>query len=436
MQVTVETRPGLGRRMRIEVPEDRISGEIHKRLRKLAGDVHLPGFRPGKVPMKVVQQRFGSQVRNEVVGEMVQSSFVDALEQENLRPAGLPAIEPLAFKPGEGLSYTAEFDVYPEIILPPLESLKISRPTAEMGDADVDRMLETLRKQRRDWAVVERAASASDRVVIDFEGFMDDKPVENATGSEFPVELDAGRMIPGFEAGLVGSLAGEEKSLELNFPETYHAAELAGRAVVFKIKVHRVEEPSLPELDDEFAKSFGVSEGGIEKLRKEVSENMQRELADVLRNKAKQATLDALLKAQAIELPQALVDDECKQAMQRQVQELEHSGIDPKDANLDPEMFVEPARNRVTLGLVLAELIKEHDIKPDTHKVRERIQTIAQTYEQPEEVVSWYYGSKERLMEIETSVLEDQVVDWLLDKADVSIEKITFDDLMNPGQTS
>jgi len=436
MQVTVESRPGLGRRMRIEVPEDRISGEIHKRLQKLAGDIQLPGFRPGKVPMKVVKQRFGSQVRNEVVGEIVQSSFADALQQENLRPAGMPAIDPLDFKPGEGLRYTAEFDIYPEIILPPLESLKITRPDTEMAEADVDRMLETLRKQRREWVAVERAATAADRLVIDFEGFVDEKPVENAKGSDFPVELDGNRMIPGFEAGLVGALAGEEKTLELNFPETYHANELAGRAVVFKINVQRVEEPSLPVLDDEFAKSFGVSEGGMDKLREEVHENMRRELGDVLRNKAKQAALDALLEAQTIELPQALVDEECKQAMQRQLQELQHSGIDPKDANLDPEMFAEQARNRVTLGLVLAELIKENDIKPDTHKVRERIQSIAQTYEKPEEVVSWYYGSKERLMEIETSVLEDQVVDWLLDKADVSVEMTTFDDLMNPGQTS
>lgn len=436
MQVTVETRSGLGRRMHVEVPENRISGEIHKRLQKLAGDIRLPGFRPGKVPMKVVQQRFGSQVRNEVVGEIVQSSFVDALQQEKLRPAGTPDIDPLDFKPGEGLKYTAEFDVYPEITLPPLESLKITRPNSDLTDADVGKMLETLRKQRRNWVSVARAATASDRVVVDFEGFMDEKPVENAKGSEFPVELDGNRMIPGFEAGLVGTLADEEKILDLNFPETYHAAELAGRAVRFKIKVLRVEEPSLPELDDEFAKSFGVSEGGMDKLHEEVRENMQRELAEVLRNRAKQATLDALLAAQVIELPEALVDEECKQAMQRQLHELEHSGVDPKDADLNPEMFQEQARNRVTLGLVLAEVIKENDIKPDSHTVRERIQAIASTYEQPEEVVKWYYGSRERLMEVETSVLEDQVVDWIMGKADVSVEMLTFDDLMNPGQTS
>jgi len=422
--------------MHVEVPENRISGEIHKRLQKLAGDIRLPGFRPGKVPMKVVQQRFGSQVRNEVVGEIVQSSFVDALQQEKLRPAGTPDIDPLDFKPGEGLKYTAEFDVYPEITLPPLESLKITRPNSELADADVEKMLETLRKQRRNWVSVARAATASDRVVVDFEGFMDEKPVENAKGSEFPVELDGNRMIPGFEAGLVGTLADEEKILDLNFPETYHAAELAGRAVRFKIKVLRVEEPSLPELDDEFAKSFGVSEGGMDKLHEEVRENMQRELAEVLRNRAKQATLDALLAAQVIELPEALVDEECKQAMQRQLHELEHSGVDPKDADLNPEMFQEQARNRVALGLVLAEVIKENDIKPDSHTVRERIQAIASTYEQPEEVVKWYYGSRERLMEVETSVLEDQVVDWIMGKADVSVEMLTFDDLMNPGQTS
>ncbi len=436
MQVTVETSSGLGRRMRVEVPEERINGEIHKRLQKLAGDISLPGFRPGKVPMKVVRQRFGNQVRNEVVGEIVQSSFMDALGQEELRPAGPPDIKPLNIEPGEGLSYMAEFDVYPEITLPPLESLKISRPDSVLGDSDVDQMLETLRKQRRNWDSVERAALATDRVVIDFEGFMDDTPVENAKGSEVPVELDASRMIPGFEAGLVGSLAGEEKNLDLAFPEEYHAKELAGRAVAFKIKVHRVEEPSLPELDEAFAESFGVSEGGIEKFREEVTENMQRELTDVLRNKAKQATLDALLTAQTIELPKALVTDECNQAMQRQIQELQHSGIDPQDANLSPEMFEEPARNRVTLGLVLGELIKANDIKPDTQKVAERIQTIAKTYEQPEEVVNWYYGSKDRLMEVETAVLEDQVVDWLLERADVSTEMTTFDDLMNPGQTS
>ncbi len=436
MQVTVETPSGLGRRMRVEIPEDRISGEIQKRLQKLAGDVRLPGFRQGKVPIKVVKQRFGSQIRNEVLGELVQSTFVDALEQENLRPAGSPNIEPLDFKPGEGLSYTAAFDVYPEITLPELETLKITRPVAELGDADVEKMIETLRKQRRNWTTVERAATATDRVVIDFEGFMDEKPVENATGKDFPVELDGNRMIPGFEAGLVGSLANEERTLSLNFPETYHAAELAGRAVEFKVTVQQVEEPSLPELDDEFAKGFGVSEGGIEKLQTEVRENMQRELTDVLRNKTKQAALDTLLEAQSIELPEALVKEECSAALQRQLHELEHSGVDPKEANLTTEMFEDQARNRVTLGLLLAELIKKNDIKPDAHKVRERIESLASTYEQPEEVVNWYYGSKERLQEIETSVLEDQVVDWILERADVTLETTPFDDLMNPGQTS
>ena len=286
MHVTVETQSGLGRRMRVEVPEDKISGEIHTRLQKLAADIRLPGFRPGKVPMKVVQQRFGGQVRNEVVGEIVQSSFVEALSQENLRPAGTPDIEPGSFEPGQGVSYTAVFDVYPEITLPPLDSLKITRPDSSLDDSNVDKMLETLSKQRREWAAVERAATATDRVVIDFEGFMDGQPVENAQGSEFPVELDANRMIPGFESGLVGSLADEEKNLDLSFPETYHATELAGKAVTFKIKVHRVEESSLPELNDEFAKSFGVTEGGMDKLREEIKDNMQRELADVLRNKA------------------------------------------------------------------------------------------------------------------------------------------------------
>lgn len=433
MQVTVETGTGLERRMRVQVPEDQVSSEVHKRLENLSRQVRMPGFRPGKVPMKVIRQRYGRQVRDEVVGELVQSSFYDALMQEKLRPAGSPTIEPETMDPGEGVTYLATFDVYPEVDLPPLDSLSVARPTATVTDADVDAMIETLRRQRRVWTEVARAATAADRVVVDFEGFMDGAPLDNAKGDEFPVELDAGRMIPGFEDGLVGAAAGDSRTLELAFPERYPEAKLAGRPVTFQVTVRRVEESSLPEVDDAFAKSFGVGEGGADALRREVRQNMERELAEALRNITKQRVMEALLAGQDIELPRALVDEESRRAMERRRMELSHSGADPDQAGLTPQMFEDQARTRVSLGLVLSELIRENDIKPDPQKVRARIETIASTYEQPSEVIGWYYGNRERLADVETSVLEEQVVDWILERAAVSEEPTTFDALMKPS---
>jgi trigger factor len=431
MQVTVESSAGLERRMRVQVPEDRVSSEVDKRLNELSRNARLPGFRPGKVPMKVVRQRYGRQVREEVVGELVQSSFYDALVQESLRPAGSPNIEPDGL--GDGINYVATFDVYPDIELPDLATLQINRPVASVEDSDVDEMLDTLRRQRRTFTAVERASTATDRVIIDFAGFKDGEPVENASGTDFPVELDSGRMIPGFEESLIGTSAGESKSVELTFPEAYQASELAGQAITFEFTIKSVEEPSLPEIDDEFAVAFGVSEGGAEGLRKEVQANMTRELAETVRNVTKQRTMDALLASREIELPQALIDEESAQALERRKTELAHSGIDAEAAGLSTEMFTEQARTRVSLGLLLAEVIRENDIKPDPQRVNARIQTIASTYEQPDEVVRWYQGNRERMAEIETSVLEEQVVEWVLERAQVSDEASSFGALMKPA---
>ncbi|MFT5446648.1 MAG: trigger factor [Gammaproteobacteria bacterium] len=432
MQVTVESSAGLERRMRVQVPEDRVSSEVDKRLNELSRNARLPGFRPGKVPMKVVRQRYGRQVREEVVGELVQSSFYDALVQESLRPAGSPNIEPDGVGDGDGVNYVATFDVYPDIDLPDLATLQINRPVASVEESDVEQMLDTLRRQRRTFTAVERASTATDRVVVDFAGFKDGEPVENASGTDFPVELDSGRMIPGFEDALVGTSAGESKSVELTFPEAYQASELAGQAVTFEFTIKSVEEPSLPEIDDEFAAAFGVSEGGAEGLRKEVQANMTRELTETVRNVTKQRTMDALLASREIELPQALVDEESAQALERRKTELTHSGIDAEAAGLATEMFTEQARTRVSLGLLLAEVIRANDIKPDPQRVNARIQTIASTYEQPDEVVRWYQGNRERMAEIETSVLEEQVVEWVLERAQVSDEASSFDALMKP----
>ncbi|MDX1513557.1 MAG: trigger factor [Gammaproteobacteria bacterium] len=435
MQVTVEGETGLERRLRVQIPEERVKGEVNRRLNSMASRARVPGFRPGKAPLKVLEKRYGEQVRSEVVGEMVQSSFFEAISQEKLRPAGSPTIDPLDAAPGQGIDYTAVFDVYPELETPPVETLEIARPVAEVSDADVDNMVETLRRQRREWQEVARAAKVTDRVIIDFDGEMDGKPLEKGSGEQVPVELDAGRMIEGFEDGLVGMAAGDEKVLKLSFPENYPAKELAGKPAEFRVKAHRVEEPRLPEVDDKFAERFGIKEGGVEALRAEIRNNMERELSDALRAITKRNVMDALLQGQEVTLPDSLVKEEVQRAMQHRKVELSHSGVDPETAGLEPGMFEEQARTRVALGLLLAELIKANDIKPDPERIRERIESIASTYEDPDQVISWYYADRSRLSDVETTVLEDQVVEWILERAKVREEASSFDEILNPGQT-
>ncbi len=436
MQVTGEDTSALERRMRVRIPEERVKGEVVRRLNSLAARVRVPGFRPGKAPLKVLEKRYGEQVRSEVVGEMVQSSFYEAVSQRQLRPAGAPTIDPLEADPGNGIDYTAIFDVYPELKTPPIESLKISRPAAEVSEADVDKMLEVLRRQRRTWQTVERAATPADRVVIDFQGSVGGEPLEKAKGQEVPVELDGSRMIEGFEEGLLGMLPGEEKTLELTFPAQHPDEDLAGKPVTFAIKAHRVEEPLLPPLDDSLAESFGVKEGGLAALREEVKNNMTRELNEALRTITKRRVMEALLQDQEITLPDSLVREEVERAMRQRKVELSHSGIDPETAALEPAMFEEQARTRVALGLLMAEIIRGNEIKPDPERVRGRIESIASTYEDPNEVINWYYSDRSRLSDIETTVLEDQVVDWILERAQVSDEASSFDEVLNPGQTS
>jgi trigger factor len=435
MQVTVETTQGLERRVKVQVPEDQVQGEVSKRLSNIAQSARLPGFRPGKAPMKVIAQRYGKQVREEVVGEIVQSSFQDAIHQERLRPAGNPTIDPLEWESGSGVAYTAVFDVYPEVSLPPIESLKISRPEAEIADADLDRMLERLRKQRRTWNAVERAATRGDRVVIDFEGSCEGEARDDLKAEGYAVEIGAGQLFEAFEERLVGSEAGQELSLDLHFPSDFAAGPLAGKPVHFQVKVSTVEEPELPALDEAFAEGFGVKEGGIEQLRNEVRANMQRELDEGIRSVTKQRVMEALLAGRAIELPNSLVEREVERSMAARRMELAHSGYDAEQIELDKTHFEEPARRRVSLGLLIAELIKENGIKADPEEVRARIDGIASTYEDPQEVVRWYYSEPSRLSDVESSVLEDTVVAWILDRADVVTETTSFDELLNPGQT-
>ena len=434
MQVTVETVQGLERRMRVEIPEERVRGEVDKRLGDLARSVRIPGFRPGKVPVKVVARRYGRQVRGEVVGEIVEESFVDALRQEQLRPAATPRIAPLESEAGAGVRYTATFDVLPEVSLPPFESIEIARPSAVVTDEDVDRVTERLRKQHRTWKAVERAATPSDRVVVDFEGFVDGEPFEGGSATELPVPLDEEGMIDGFEDGLAGVQPGEDRTLELTFPQGY-PEHLAGKAVTFNVKVHRVEEPVLPDLDDAFAERLGVGDGGVEALRGEVRANLERELAGALDATLKQRVMEALFTSAEIDLPESMVREEAERAMARRQEGLRRAGIDAQRLDLTPDMFEEQARRHVTLGLLVAEIVREHRIEPDPERVRARIETIASTSQEPEKVVEWYYSGRDRLSEIESLVVEDQVVDWILERARVTEEPASFDRIMDPGQT-
>jgi len=436
MQVAVETTQGLERRMTVEVPEDALSQEVDSRLRSMVGEVQIPGFRRGKVPMKVLAKRFGRQVRDEVVGEVLRSSFVDAVENENLRPAGGPAIDPISAEPGEGLSYTAVFEVYPDIELGELSALKLSRPAAEVHDADVDAMYEVLRTQRKAWNAVERAAENGDRVTIDFVGRVDGEEFPGGKAEAFPLELGLGRMIPGFEEGLVGAKAEETRELELAFPETYHEESLKGKAVVFSTTVHTVEAPELPEIDEAFIKTFGVEDGTPESFRQEVRANMERELQNAVKARTKDGVMNALLEANEVEVPNALVNEESQRIFQTRAQELANAGIDPSRLELSVEAFRDEAQRRVQLGLLLAEVIREADLKPDPMTVRDQVEKIAESYEDPSQVINWFYSEPGRLNEIESQVLEEAAVESVLAKADVAEESLSFDALMNPGQTS
>ena len=435
MQVTVETTSTLERRMRVRIPEERVTGEVDKRLGDLARSVPLPGFRPGRAPVKILRRRFGRQVREEVVGELVRSSLDDALESEQLRPATRPSIDPLHSTPGEGVDFTVTFDVFPKVALRPLETVEIRRPTATVEESDIDRMIETLRRQRRRWEAVERDARAGDRAIVDYRGSVEGRELARGQGEEVPIEIGSGRMIPGFEDRLVGVRAGDEKTLHLHFPDDYADHEVAGQAVDFAVNVHRVEEAVLPELDEAFVAGFGVREGGMEAFRAELRGNMERELDEGLRSLTRQRVLEALLEGQEFELPPGLVDEEVGRAMERKRVELAHSGMDPDRISLEPSRFEEAARRRITLGLLMAETVKVHDIEVDPDRVRERIESIASTYEDEAEVINYYYSDRERLAHIESTVLEDQVVEWILERAQVGEESLSFDQVLNPGQT-
>jgi trigger factor len=427
MQVSVESTGKLERRMQVQVPAERVTKEIATRLKTLSRTARLNGFRPGKAPLTVIRRQFGVQVHREVIGDLLQSSFAEAVSSKNLAPAGSPRIEPQSVAEGQDLRYVATFEVYPEIALNPLAALEIERATAEVTEADVDAMIERLRKQQVKFAPVTRAAAVGDRVTIDFEGSIDAVPFAGGKGEHVAIVLGEGRMLPEFEQGLIGAAAGETREIALVFPADYRAAELAGKRAVFRIAVGTVEEPALPELDDEFCRAFGVTEGGIPQLREEVAANMRRELAQTLRTRIKGAVLEKLLDANPIDVPNTLIET---QVRDMQLEAMRRSGA--KDASQAPpaQPFVEPARRRAALGLILADIIKRENLKLDPARANARLDEMVGSYGDAAAVKRAYLQNPDAMRQVENLALEDQVVDWVLAHAKVHEVPSTFKELM------
>lgn len=438
MQVSVENTGPLERKVRVEVPEDKIASEVQSRLQSISRTSKIQGFRPGKAPIKVVEKHYGSRVRQEVIGEVVQSTFYEALAQEKLRPASRPTIDPMDAEQGHGLKYTATFEIFPEIILAPIEELKIEKPVCRVSDKDIENMIEVIRKQQKTLQAVERSSRNGDVLVIDFEGSMDGEKFEGGSGNDFRIELGSGRLIAGFEEGLTGKKAGEQTTLDLIFPAEYPKEELAGKPVKFEVTVKTVNEPVLPELNDELFASMGVKEGGLEAFKAEIRRNMEREVEQAVLARSKNKVLDALYAANKIDVPKSLIQQEAQQLNKQFHMSLQMQGIDVDhhhDEATETAAFTSQAEKKVSLQLIIADIVRTQQIKVEPAKVRQLIETVAQGYEDPAEVVKWYYADQNRLAEVEALALEDEVVAWILSKAKVSEKEMPFDDLMNKGQT-
>jgi len=428
MQVSVESIGKLERRMQVQVPAERVSKEIATRLKELSRTARLKGFRPGKAPLTVIRQQFGQQVHREVIGELLQSSFSEAVTQNQLAPAGSPRIEPQSVAEGQDLTYVATFEVLPEVTLRPFESLEIERITAEVTEPDIDAMIERLRKQQMKYAAVTRAAASGDKVAVNFDGSIDGTPFAGGKGENVAIILGEGRMLAQLEQGLVGAAAGETRELGVDFPADYRAMELAGKHATFKVEVKSVEEPALPALDEEFCKSFGVTEGGLAQLRQDVAANMRRELDQALRNRNKTAVMEKLYQANPIEVPNALLET---QVRDMQVEIMRRTGA--KDVSQAParEPLLEPARRRVALGLLVNDLIRREQIVLDPARSNARLDEMAGAYGDAAALKRAYLQNADAMRQVESLALEDQAVDWILAHAKVHQRPSTFKELMN-----
>ena len=427
MQVSVETTGTIDRKMTVELPAAQIDETVEKRLKALAGRVKIDGFRPGKVPFSLVKKRYSDSVRYEVVESLLGSSFQEAARQQNLRVAGLPDIDLKTLEAGKNLEYVASFQVYPEFTIAGVDTLNITRPTSEVTDADLDKMIEVIRKQNQDWQTVERAAQNGDSVTIDFVGTLDGETFEGGSANDYAVELGAGRMLKDFEEGLIGMQAGEEKTVDVAFPDNYQAENLKGKTAQFKLSVKQVREPVLPEIDADFIKRFGVDAGDVETFRAEVKKNMLHELDKALKSQVKQQVMDGLADLHAIEVPKALVADEVNYIREEFQQNTGSSA-----QNLPDALFAPQAERRVKLGLIVGEVIRQHNLQRDSARVDAMLESLASTYEDPQALISYYRQDRKAMQTIEAAVMEEMIVDWVLEKATVTDEARDFDAVMNP----
>ena len=431
MQVSIETLEGLERRMTVQIPSAQVDEAVEKKLKDLSKTVRIDGFRPGKVPLKVVQQKFGGHVRQEVIGDVIESSYQEALMQEKVRPAGMPSIDSVNSEEKQDMSYTATFEVYPEIEKLDLESIEVEKPLVEITDQDFDEMIQKLREQRKTWKESKAAAKKGYQVMVDFEGRIDGEIFEGGAGKDMAVEIGAGQMLPEFEAGLEGIKAGEEKVVEVNFPEDYHGQDVAGKTAEFRLKATRVSKPELPEVDEEFAKGFGIQDGDIDKMRADIRANMEKEKNDRLKTDLKNKAMSGLLEHNTVIAPSALVAEEIRNL---RTQAASRMGQDPANVDenaLPDDLFREEATRRVQLGLLIAEVISQEKIELDQALVDSTIEEMAVAYEQPDQVRDYYRQNHQARSGLENMVLEDQVVAHILSKAKVTEKQGSFEDLMS-----
>ena len=432
MQVSVETTQGLERQLTITVAADKIDAEVKNRLRDLAKRQRIDGFRPGKAPVALIQKRYGLAVLQEVAGEQMQRHFYEAIIANKLTPAGSPTFAPGQLEQGKDLEFKATFEVYPDVEVKNLDKIEVNKPVVDIADADLDKMLDTLRKQHAKWEAKKGKAATGDRVVIDFVGSIDGEEFDGGKASNFTLELGQGRMIPGFEDGIVGKKAGEQATVEVTFPEEYHAENLKGKAASFAVTVNTVEQQVLPELNDEFAALFGLETATVDALKAEVRKNMERELNQNIKAKVKEQVIKGLLAHNDVDVPQALIAGEVdvlrKQALQRF-----GNNLDPKQLpELPASLFEEQAKDRVKVGLLLGEVIKTSELKVDDKKVQALIETVASAYEDPQEVIQYYNSNKELLQSMRNVALEEQAIEVILATAKVTEQKAAFDEIMNP----
>ena len=430
MQTNPQAASPLERRIDMTVPMADIEKEVAQRLKKMARTVKMPGFRPGKVPFKMVEQQYGAQARNEAIGEAVEKAFGNAVREQNLRVAGYPRIEPKGGEDASRLEFSAVFEVYPEVKLNGFGDKSIERPQLDVGEAEVDKTLEVLRKQRTTFSAAERAAEKGDRVVIDFTGKLNGEVFQGGQATDYPVVLGEGRMLPDFENGIAGLKAGENRTFELTFPADYQVAELAGKQVSFDVTLKRAEAPQLPEVDAAFARSLGIEDGDVAKMRAEIRANLESEIRKRIKARIKEQAMQALLDANPLDVPKALIEQESESMAEAARQDLASRGADIKNMPVDATWFTTQAERRVKLGLIIAEAVKENALHAKPEQVRTLIDEQAESYEKPEEVVRWYYSQPQRLAQVEALAIEENVVNWVVANVQATDKAASFDELM------